>query len=395
MGQMSSNLTGPAASSPQSRRHAAGHVDTMDSRLPMTPPPYLRCAPATSTVACEARCQPSNFWLRSHVAHQVDRGPSTMSPCHLSVTSTGQTRAARWYRNLAGADAAMAPGYPAHRGREPIPWRCERGSQPGDAAVASDRCGATSRRSGERGRARQSRHSRAVDRQKYELTMLAAAHCATAAPIAPPFEVFASPTPTGRRYGLSPEPAGCWKRAAGSTLTTRASCWPIPRPATVRVSSRSGSAISAACRGCGPRVAGCSRYAAASPGCVLLETLVLSIFNHDTAIAAAAARMVARRMIEKPGSQRTHERAAAGTAYIAGFAASCSPARSDTAHGTAARIHLYQQAPCGRAGRIPAPRSKRWDPSAAGWIPSGNATGVANAVAAAGALSSARSHRSR
>lgn len=26
--------------------------------------------------------------------------------------------------------------------------------------------------------------------------------------------------------------------------------------------------------------------------CVLLETLVLSIFNHDTAIASAAARMV-------------------------------------------------------------------------------------------------------
>lgn len=59
--------------------------------------------------------------------------------------------------------------------------------------------------------------------------------------------------------------------------------------------------------------------------CVLLETLVLSIFNHDTAIASAAARMVSaadgRPLIEM-GSRRTHEQAAvaaARAAYIAGF----------------------------------------------------------------------------
>src|SRR3954447_16491446 len=47
--------------------------------------------------------------------------------------------------------------------------------------------------------------------------------------------------------------------------------------------------------------------------CVMLETLALSIFNHDTAIASAAARMVSaaegRPLIEM-GSRRTHERAA-------------------------------------------------------------------------------------
>src|SRR5947209_18274186 len=47
--------------------------------------------------------------------------------------------------------------------------------------------------------------------------------------------------------------------------------------------------------------------------CVVLETLALSIFNHDTAIASAAARMVSaadgRPLIEM-GSRRTHERAA-------------------------------------------------------------------------------------
>lgn len=60
--------------------------------------------------------------------------------------------------------------------------------------------------------------------------------------------------------------------------------------------------------------------------CVLLETLVLSIFNHDTAIASAAARMVSAagdRPVIEMGSRRTHEQAAvaaARAAYIAGFA---------------------------------------------------------------------------
>jgi nicotinate phosphoribosyltransferase len=60
---------------------------------------------------------------------------------------------------------------------------------------------------------------------------------------------------------------------------------------------------------------------------VVLETLALSILNHDCAIASAASRMVTaaagRRLIEM-GSRRTHELAAvasARAAYIAGFAA--------------------------------------------------------------------------
>lgn len=60
--------------------------------------------------------------------------------------------------------------------------------------------------------------------------------------------------------------------------------------------------------------------------CVVLETLALSIFNHDTAIASAAARMVhaaAGRPLIEMGSRRTHEQAAvaaARAAYLAGFA---------------------------------------------------------------------------
>jgi nicotinate phosphoribosyltransferase len=59
---------------------------------------------------------------------------------------------------------------------------------------------------------------------------------------------------------------------------------------------------------------------------VILETLALSIFNHDCAIASAASRMVTAahgRPLTEMGSRRTHEWsavAAARAAYIAGFA---------------------------------------------------------------------------
>ncbi|MDQ4094051.1 MAG: nicotinate phosphoribosyltransferase [Actinomycetota bacterium] len=60
---------------------------------------------------------------------------------------------------------------------------------------------------------------------------------------------------------------------------------------------------------------------------VVLETLVLSVLNHDCAVAAAAARMASvaggRPLIEM-GSRRTHEDAAvaaARAAYLAGFTA--------------------------------------------------------------------------
>ncbi|WP_395638749.1 nicotinate phosphoribosyltransferase [Pseudolysinimonas sp.] len=60
---------------------------------------------------------------------------------------------------------------------------------------------------------------------------------------------------------------------------------------------------------------------------VILETLALSILNYDSAVASAAARMVAAadgRPLAEMGSRRTGERsavAAARAAYIAGFAA--------------------------------------------------------------------------
>lgn len=61
--------------------------------------------------------------------------------------------------------------------------------------------------------------------------------------------------------------------------------------------------------------------------CVVLETLILSVLNHDSAIASTASRMVnaaAGRPIIEMGSRRTHEQsavAAARAAYITGFKA--------------------------------------------------------------------------
>lgn len=58
---------------------------------------------------------------------------------------------------------------------------------------------------------------------------------------------------------------------------------------------------------------------------VVLETLALSIYNHDAAVAAAASRMVhaaAGRPLIEMGSRRTHEAsalAAARSSYLAGF----------------------------------------------------------------------------
>lgn len=67
----------------------------------------------------------------------------------------------------------------------------------------------------------------------------------------------------------------------------------------------------------------------------IIETLLLSIFNHDCAIASAAARMstsARKRILIEMGSRRTHEQAAvaaARAAYIAGFSATSNLAAAD------------------------------------------------------------------
>ena len=168
---------------------------------------------------------------------------------------------------------------------------------------------------------------------KYELTMLAAALRDGTADRRTTFEVFARRLPEGRRYGvvagtgrlLETLPQFRFDDQAGQLLAQ----FLDPDTLGYLRDFRFGGDIDGYAEG--------ELYFPGSPvlsvsgsfaECVVLETLVLSIFNHDTAIASAAARMV-RAAGERPliemGSRRTHERAAvaaARAAYIAGFAAS-------------------------------------------------------------------------
>ena len=165
---------------------------------------------------------------------------------------------------------------------------------------------------------------------KYELTMLAAALRDGTAHRRATFEVFARRLPEGRRYGITAGTARFvealqafrFDEAELASLTDFLDTDTLAYLAAYRFTGD---------------VDGYPEGELYFPGspvlsvhgtfgeCVLLETLALSIFNHDTAIASAAARMVSaadgRPLIEM-GSRRTHEWAAvaaARAAYIAGF----------------------------------------------------------------------------
>jgi len=168
---------------------------------------------------------------------------------------------------------------------------------------------------------------------KYELTMLAAALRDGSAHRRSTFEVFARRLPEGRRYGVVAGTARFVEALAQFRFdeTALASLNDfLDRETLVYLSDYQF-------RGDVDGYAEGELYFPGSPvlsvhgtfgECVVLETLALSILNHDTAIASAAARMVmaaaGRPMIEM-GSRRTHEQAAvaaARAAYIAGFSGS-------------------------------------------------------------------------
>ena len=188
---------------------------------------------------------------------------------------------------------------------------------------------------------------------KYELTMLAAALRDDTAHRRTTFEVFARRLPEGRRYGVV---AGTGRFVEALTQFSFA---PDELAALGFLDSATLDFLA------GYRFSGdVDGYAEGElyfPGspvlsvhgtfaeCVVLETLALSILNHDTAIASAAARMATaaygRPMIEM-GSRRTHELAAvaaARAAYLAGFTGSSNLAAQQRygvpALGTAA--HAY------------------------------------------------------
>jgi nicotinate phosphoribosyltransferase len=168
---------------------------------------------------------------------------------------------------------------------------------------------------------------------KYELTMLKAALRDGTAARRCTFEVFARRLPDGRRYGMV---AGTGRLLAALTDFV------FDESALASVATFLDAATLDYLRGFrfGGDIDGYAEGELYFPGspvlsvsgtfaeCVLLETLALSILNHDCAVASAAARMVsaaAGRPLIEMGSRRTHEQAAvsaARAAYIAGFTGS-------------------------------------------------------------------------
>jgi nicotinate phosphoribosyltransferase len=175
--------------------------------------------------------------------------------------------------------------------------------------------------------------STALLTDRYELTMLAAALADGTATRRCTFEVFARRLPEGRRYGVVAGTARLLDelerfRFTDAELEQLTETAVVDQPTLDWLANYRFSG----------EVYGYPEGELYFPGSpllsvtgsfaetVLLETLVLSVLNHDCAVASAAARMVAaagdRPLIEM-GSRRTHEEAAvaaARAAYLAGFA---------------------------------------------------------------------------
>ncbi|QXJ21729.1 nicotinate phosphoribosyltransferase [Actinomadura graeca] len=168
---------------------------------------------------------------------------------------------------------------------------------------------------------------------RYELTMLQAALRGGTAGRRAVFEVFARSLPAGRRYGvvagtgrlLDAIEAFRFDRAELDFLTANRIV-DEPTAQWLEKYRFSGNVWGYSEGECffpdSPILVVEGTFAEA----VLLETVALSILNHDCAIASAASRMTQAahgRPIIEMGSRRTHERAAvasARAAYIAGFA---------------------------------------------------------------------------
>jgi len=186
----------------------------------------------------------------------------------------------------------------------------------------------------------------------YEFTMLQAALAAGTADRRSVFELFPRRLPEGRRYGVVAGVGRALDAIEAFTFTSEVlqaldgvvdtttidwladfrftgSIWGYPEGETYFAYS--------------PLVVVESTFAEA----VLLETILLSIYNHDSAIASAASRMTSAagdRPCMDMGSRRTHEAAAvacARAAYVAGFSSTSNvaarvrygiPSRGTSAH---------------------------------------------------------------
>ncbi|MET7622120.1 nicotinate phosphoribosyltransferase [Streptomyces sp. NPDC005408] len=174
--------------------------------------------------------------------------------------------------------------------------------------------------------------STALFTDQYELTMLQAALRATTADRRSVFEVFTRRLPDGRRYGVVAGTgrvldavenfrfdAGVLDFLREQNIVDEAT---LQWLATYRFSGDIWGYPEGEVYFPGSPI---MRVEGSFAECVLLETVILSILNHDSAIAAAASRMSSaaggRRLIEM-GARRTHELAAvasARAAYVGGF----------------------------------------------------------------------------
>jgi len=182
-------------------------------------------------------------------------------------------------------------------------------------------------------RSAQDRSSTALLTDRYELTMLQAALADGTADRHCVFEVFTRRLPPGRRYGVV---AGTGRlleeipdfRFTDTELSYLARAKVVDRT-TMEYLSRfrfTGSVTGYAEGECffpgSPVLAVEGTFADA----VIIETLVLSVLNYDSAVASAASRMTSA-ALDRPclemGSRRAHEQAAvaaARAAVVAGFA---------------------------------------------------------------------------
>ena len=169
---------------------------------------------------------------------------------------------------------------------------------------------------------------------RYELTMVDAAIQSGTADRECVFEAFARRLPEGRRYGVLAGTGRLLEQIRAFRFTDAELGW-LEQNAVVRRPTLDWLA-DYAFRG---DISGYAEGEVYFPGSpllmvessfaegVVLETLILSILNFDTAVASAAARMVAvslGRPLAEMGSRRTNEHAAvaaARAAFIAGFTA--------------------------------------------------------------------------
>jgi nicotinate phosphoribosyltransferase len=174
--------------------------------------------------------------------------------------------------------------------------------------------------------------SSALFTDQYELTMVAAALADGTASRRCTFEVFARRLPEGRRYGVVAGVGRLLEELArfrfGDAELERLSGILGPEMVEYLAGYRFTGDVDGYPEGelffpGSPILSVSGTFADA----VVLETLALSVLNHDCAVAGAAARMVtaaAGRPLIEMGSRRTHEEAAVAAAratYLAGFAA--------------------------------------------------------------------------